>query len=136
MLILMLVVATGWVSYYASPALFPAVIYNRQHGLALDIGDEPPGTECYAAARTAGELDSVVYIRSASTDWIQCWVVDVAGVADGAYQWMVDNKIWYEVDPVTMLRLRGSLGGGVRVRVGRKMVIDLWDLVRNGAMSR
>ena len=125
MLTIILVTLTGWASYYASPDLFPAVIHNRQNGLAVAVGNEPPGTECYAAARTAAELDSVIYIRSKNTDWIKCWVVDVAGVADGAYQWMVDNNIHYEVDPATMLRLRGSLGGGVRVRIGRKLHLGI-----------
>ena len=113
---------SGWASYYENPGTFLEVIYNRQTGYALPVGEQPEGVECYAAAQTKKELDTVVWIKSNRTQWIKCWVVDVAGIADGAYQWMVSNNILYEVDPHTMLRLRGSLGGGVRIQVRKEVV--------------
>ena len=120
--LIILVIATGWTSYYASQATFDEVVHNRQNHLAYPyLGNHPDNVHCYAAGRTADEIGDIVYIKSERTSWIPCWVVDTAGVADGAYQWMVDNNIHYEVDPATMLKLRGSLGGGVRVRIGRKL---------------
>lgn len=112
---------SGWASYYENPGTFPEVIHNRQNGYALPIGEQPEGVTCYAAARTKEELDTVVWIRSKRTSWIKCWVVDVAGRADGAYQWMIDNNILYEVDPHTMMKLRGKLGGGVRIQVRKEV---------------
>lgn len=109
----------GWASHY-NPGIFERVVENR-----LSWGqvthEQVVAAECFAAARYPKYIGETIYIKRVKYDsgldngWIPCLIVDVAGIADGGLEWMLSNNVIVEVDPDTMLRLRGGLGRGVRI---------------------
>jgi len=117
-ILIWMLIATGWSSHYA-PGVMDKVIYNRTNGYATPaIRQDYEGFDGYAASRYPEEIDTEVMICpiDESLPCRHILVVDCAGVADGALQWMLDGNIWYEVDYDTAV-LWDTIGYGFPVRI-------------------
>ena len=119
----------GWASHY-NPGIFERVVENRVRWDQISW-TQARAAECYAAGRYPEYIGRTIYIKrdkskiGLENDWIPCLIVDVAGIADGGLDWMLSNNVIVEVDPNTMLRLNGRLGGGVKIRATFKKMTKI-----------